>query len=57
MSVPHNPKSQRDGEVLYVGMQRHVVLDGGLEETLLLWSNVWFENHSKKAVFRKPFKS
>lgn len=36
MSGPHNPKSQRDGEVLYVGMQRHAGSDGGLEEKRLL---------------------
>lgn len=36
MSAPHNPKSQRDDEVLFVGMQWHVDLDGGLEGKLLL---------------------
>lgn len=40
MNVPHNPKPQRDSEVLYVGMQWHVISDGGLVEELLLYNLV-----------------
>lgn len=46
------PESQRDGEVLYVGMQWHVGLDGGLAEKLLLWITIWFENHTKRLFFK-----
>lgn len=50
MRVAHHPESERDGEVLYVGMQRHAVLDGGLEEKLLQWIHIWFKSHIEKAV-------
>lgn len=42
--------SSRDGEVLYVGMQRHVGSDGGLEEKLLLW--IWSERRASFSCYK-----
>lgn len=42
--------SSRDGEVLYVGMQRHVGSDGGLEEKLLLW--IWSERQASFSCYK-----